>query len=245
LIRIEVDDVDPDRAAALANEFVAELNAQNRRLAVSDASQRRLLLEDQLEREKAALSSAEDAMKRGQQTSGMIEVNGQTQVAIASIAQVSAQIKASEVALQRLKLGATVENPAVRQTEAELAELHSQLHRLETSARDGPLLATSAIPDVGLGYVRRLRDVKYHEFLYEMLSKEYEAARIDESKAASPLQVVDIAVPPDQKSGPHRVLISALGGVIGVTVGTFLACLLHYRKSVPGSRAAQGPISRA
>jgi uncharacterized protein involved in exopolysaccharide biosynthesis len=216
LIRVEVDDHDPKRAADMANAFVSELDEQNRRLAISEASQRRQLLESQLVDEKSALAVAEEDMKSTQQRTGIIEVTGQTQVAIASLAQLRAQITVNEVALQRLKMGATPENPAVLQTETELAEMRAQLLKLEKSSPDGdPLMATSAIPAAGLGYLRRLRDLKYHEFLFELLSKQYEAARIDEAKASPAIQVVDTAIPPDKKSGPLRTLIILLGCLVG------------------------------
>ena len=63
-----------------------------------------------------------------------------------------------------------------------------------------------------------LRDLKYHETLFELLSKQYEAARIDESKASPPIQVVDAAIPPDKKSGPLRSLIIVVGCILGAVI---------------------------
>jgi uncharacterized protein involved in exopolysaccharide biosynthesis len=231
LLRIEVEDADPTRASAMANAYVAALDEQNRRLAVGEASLRRAFLEKQLNNEKNELAAAEEAMKDTQRRTGIIEVTGQTQVAIASIAQLRAQITAGEVALARLKMGATDENPAVAQTQSELDALQSELRKMERSSDRGPMLATSAIPEAGLGYIRRLRDLKYHEFLYELLSKQYEGARIDESKAAPPLQVIDLAVPPDKKSGPRRTLITGLGGVVGALISILAAYIQHHRKT--------------
>jgi tyrosine-protein kinase Etk/Wzc len=238
LIRIEVKDHDPARAAAMANMYVSELQEQNKRLAVSEAGQRRAFLEQRLADEKVALAAAEDAMKETQQRSGMIEVTGQTHVAIGSMAQLRAQVTAGEVALQRLKMGATAENPAVLQVEAEVAALREQLRKLERAPEQGALLSASSIPAAGLNYIRRLRELKYHEFLFELLSKQYEAARFDESKAAPPLQVVDLAVPPDKKSGPLRALITGLGALVGGLAGAFAAILLQYRKTAGARRPA-------
>ena len=59
LITISVDDHDPKRAADLANGYLDALYQQNGRLALTEASQRRLFFEQQLVREKDALADAE------------------------------------------------------------------------------------------------------------------------------------------------------------------------------------------
>ena len=84
------------------------------------------------------------------------------------------------------------------------------------------MVATSAIPAAGLEYLRRLRELKYHEFLFEILSKQYEAARIDESQVAPALQLVDAAIAPDKKSGPPRGLIVLLGLFITGAVASII-----------------------
>src|SRR5439155_9057100 len=91
-----------------------------------------------------------------------------------------------------------------------------ELGRVEGAAplaawANGETLASSGLDNLG-----RLRNVKYYEFLYEMLAKQYELAKIDEAKDAVVIQVVDVAIPPDRKSKPLRVLIVVL---VGLTVG--------------------------
>jgi len=235
LIKLEVDDPEPKRAAAIANAYFSELNIQNTSYGTTEARDRRLFLEKQLDEERTALSTAEDEMKRTQVQTGIIHVEAQTSVAIASAAQLRAMITAGEVSLQQLNIGATGENPEVRRVEVELDALQAQLKKLEEAPRGGgdPLVATSAIPAAGLAYMRRLRDLKYHEFLFEMLSKQYEAARIDESKVAPALQLVDAAVPPDKKSGPHRELIVLFGLLAAAASGSVIAYARHNNGNPP------------
>jgi tyrosine-protein kinase Etk/Wzc len=59
------------------------------------------------------------------------------------------------------------------------------------------------------------RLVKYHQFLFDLLARQYEAARIDEAKAAPVIQIVDPALPPDRKSSPFRALWAIVGCVLG------------------------------
>ncbi|HUI57758.1 MAG TPA: Wzz/FepE/Etk N-terminal domain-containing protein [Bryobacteraceae bacterium] len=237
LIRIEVEDTDANRAATMANGFVSELNEQNRKFAITEASQRRQFLEQRLIEAKDGLAAAEAAMKQLQSQTGLVQLDAQTSIAIGTAAQLKAQLTAGEVALQRLKMGATDQNPEVLNVEAELDALRAELRKARSSAQpgdDGPLIASSKLPQAGLDYIRRLRDLKYNEFLYELLSKQYEAARIDESKAAPALQIVDAAVPPDTKSGPHRTLITGFGGLGAALLGCIIAYTRHVQTGSAG-----------
>lgn len=233
LIRIEVEDVDPNRAASIANAYVSELSMQNRKMAAADATQRRAFIEKRLAEEKASLAHAENVMKRTQQQAGVIDVGAQAQVAIVSLSQLRAQIAASEIALDRLKLGAAADNPAVIQAAAEISAMRTQLRNATTSSgQHGPRFAASEIPAAALDYVRSLREVKYHELLFELLSKQYEAAKIDESKSVPDLHVIDSAVPPDKKSGPHRTRIVLAGAIFAVLLTAAFTYLLADNRSL-------------
>lgn len=230
LIKITVEDHDPKRAANMANAFIAALNKQNDRLAISESAQRRLVFEREVGREKTALLGAENFLQATQQKTGLVEVSGQAQVMMAFIAQLRGEIAMREVALQRLKTSATSQNPEVVGQETELASLHSQLSKLERGSsgqRSGdPLIPVANVPKSGLEYLRALREVKYHETLFEVLSKQYEAARIDEAKEAPVIQVVDYAIPPEKKSGPHRALLTIFWAMLSGVAG----CIFIYRR---------------
>lgn len=231
LIKVEVVDNMPTRASALANAYSAELDVLVKSLAVSSAGQRRLVMESRLEQEKTAVSKAESLMKNMQQQTGVLQLDQQSTLAIGTLAQLKAQITSMEVALERLKTGATAENPEVLRLTAELNALRTQLRAKETSSpRGNPLLATSALPEAGMAYLQNLRDLKYHETLFELLSKQYEAARLDEARGAPDLQVIDTATVPDKKSGPPRTLITVAGCVLGTAVASAILWFTHTRE---------------
>lgn len=217
LIKISVEDRDPKRAAALANAFVDELYKQNSRLALTDASQRRLFFERQLAKEKDALANAEIALRDTEQSTGLLAPAGQTEALIRAAAQLRAQIASREVQLQAMRSYATDQNPRVQVLNREIAGLKQQLSALETRTGGSKLDPTAGkLPQASLEYLRKLRNLKFHETLYELLAKQYEAARIDEAKQAPLIQVVDRAVVPDTKSSPHRLLIVALTVALGL-----------------------------
>jgi tyrosine-protein kinase Etk/Wzc len=229
LIQISVEDQDPKRAADLTNAYVDRLQERNSQLAVTEASQRRLFFERQFKAEKDLLSQAETDLKKTQEQKGIFQVNSQVEAVIRSMAQIRAEVALREVNLQRLRAGATTQNPEVLRQEIELKELRSQLQNLEVSSekkRAGdPLMPTSMVPSAGLEYARRLREVKYHESLYELLAKQFELAKIDEAKEAPVIQIVDRAIPPDQKTSPRRRLYIALGILFGLVFGAILSLL--------------------
>ncbi len=219
LIKISVEDRDPKRAAALANGYLDELAKQNRRLALTESSQRRLFFESQLETQKRSLADAESALKVTQERTGVLQVNSQVESAIASMARLRAEVTGREVALSSLRNAATPQNPEVVRQETELATLRAQLQRLEANNDTGHpgdlMIPTSKVPKLGLEYLRAVRELKYNETLFELLSKQYEVARIDEAKDAPVIQVVDTALPPEHKSWPPRTEFALSGALAG------------------------------
>lgn len=232
LIRIRVDDHDRARAAAIANAYADELHGQNSRLALTSAAQRRLFFERQLAGEKNALADAEIALKKTQQANGLIFPPGQSEALIRSIAQLRAEIAAREVQLESMRTYATGGNPQVQLVERELAALREQARALEAGKTQAGSMAvtTRGLPQASLDYIRRLRDLKYHETLFEILAKQYEAARIDEARLAPVLQVVDSAVIPDKKSWPPRRLLIFAAGCLGALAAGAFVLVQDYRR---------------
>jgi tyrosine-protein kinase Etk/Wzc len=231
LIEITVKDKAPKQASDLANFYVDALYRMNSSLAITEAGQRRLFYDQQLADEKAALVKAEEDLKSTQLKTGLISLTGQADLAIRNVAQTRAQIASREVELQSLRAYESDENPDVIRLQQELGTLRSQLAALESNQKQlapgDTQIATDQMPAGSLEYIRKLREVKYHDTLLELLSRQYEAARIDEAKSAPIIQVVDRAVPPDRKSGPPRLLILLGSGLLGFCV----ACAWSFSRS--------------
>jgi len=224
LITISVTDHDPQRAADIANAYLAELHKQNDRLALTEAAQRRVFFQQQLEQEKNALGDAEVDLAKTEEKTGLIQPRGQAELQIATIAQAQAEIASREVQLAALQQAATDQNPDVIRIRSEITGLQAQLKKLQDkSGSPGPgqiQVPTAKVPALTLEYVRKEREVKYHEALFALLARQYEAARLDESRSAPLMQVVDSATKPDKKSGPLRTVLTLaaffLGGIFGI-----------------------------
>ena len=228
LIHIIVEDHDPNRASEMANAYVDELYSLNSHLATTEAAQRRVFFDQELADEKSALAIAENELKQTAEKTGIIHLGGQAESIIRSLAVLRAEIASREVQINSMRIFATDQNPVAIRAQEEIKSLREQLDKLEKDPRNPQLsnpigIPAGRVPAVSLEYARKLREVKYHETLFELLAKQYEAARIDEAKAAPIIQVVDRAVPPDKKSGPHRSLILLGCAFVGFFVGYAIA----------------------
>lgn len=223
LIRISVEDRDPKRAADLANGYVEELRKLSASLAITEAARRRLFFEEQLQQAKDALTQAEEAMTKTQQSTGVLQIDSQARSLIESAAILRAQVMTKQVQIESMRSFATDDNPGLILAKQELAALRLQLDRLAGSQQDPGSdinLSKGRVTQSGMEYLRRYRDLKYHETVFELLAKQFEIAKLDEAREGSIIQVVDVAVPPDKKSSPHRLLI-----VIAVTILAFMVAV--------------------
>lgn len=244
MIRIAVEDRDPRFAAQLANAYVEQLVRLTRTLAVTEAARRRLYFEGQLKTVKNQLADAEVTMRKMQETTGMLQLDAQVKNIITNEAQLQGMIGAKEVQLGAMRSFATANNPAYIRLQEEVRGLNAQLGKLkkgQESTQGDAMMATRKIPEIGVEYIRSLREVKYYETMFDMMAKQYELAKIDESKDSSAIQLLDAAVVPEKKSGPQRSLL-LLGGLIGgIVLATIIALL---RDSYLRMRSDVGNLAR-
>ena len=223
-ITIEYSDKDPQFAATIANAYVEELDRLNSTLAVTEASRKRLFFERQLKGSRANLDAAENALKQTQERTGLIQLEKQGGAIIEAVANVRAQIAAKEVELAGMGAFATPQNPDYRQIQQVIVGLRAQLAKLEANSAGSDIkVPTGKLPETGLEFLRKTREFKYQETLFELLSKQFEIAKIDEAKDASLIQVVDKALVPEQKSKPKRSLIVILATMMAFFIGVLLA----------------------
>lgn len=225
-ITIEYSDEDPKFAASVANAYVEELDKLNNTLAVTEASRKRLFFETQLKMTRDNLAAAEVGFKQTQERTGLIQPEAQGQAIIMAASNLRAQVTAAEVKLQSMGSFATPQNPDYQKLQQNLTSLRAQLAKAERNGVQGRgdiMVPTGKLPETGLEYIRKMRDLKYQETLFELLSKQFEIAKIDEAKEAALIQVVDKALVPEKKSKPKRSLIVILATLMAFFIGVLLA----------------------
>jgi tyrosine-protein kinase Etk/Wzc len=242
IVSVQVDDDDPKRAAALANAYVEELDRLTQRVAVTEGGRKRVFLEKQLRQAKDNLAESEVAMRKTMEKTGLIQLEAQGRILIESIAAIRAQVAAKEIELASMQTVMTESHPSYVRARQELGGLKAELRKLEqtdSSALRSAIPSAGKVPESGLEYVRKLRDVKYFETLFEVLAKQYEIARSEEAADSGMIQVVDVAVPPDYKSRPQRTLIVLISALAAAMIAVLIALIQE------GKEAARRDPSKA
>ncbi|MES2016805.1 MAG: Wzz/FepE/Etk N-terminal domain-containing protein [Pseudomonadota bacterium] len=226
LIVISVTDKDPEFAATLANGYTEELMKLTQTLAITEAQQRRAFFEKQLLETKDQLANAEVGLRETQERTGMLMPDTQVGAIITTAAQLKGAIAAKEVQLSAMRTFATGRNPDLLLLQQEIQGMKVQLSKLERNqgGKSGDfMVATDKIPQVGVEYVRSLRNVKYYEAMFEMLAKQFELAKIDEAKDVSSIQVLDKAVPAEREANPRLLKLPAAGLFGGLILAVLIA----------------------
>jgi tyrosine-protein kinase Etk/Wzc len=202
LISVEVDDKDPKFAADLANAHVDELRNLLGRLAVTEAQQRRMFFEKQLAQTKDKLAKADVALKSSGINSSALKSSPSS--AVEAVARLKAGISVQEVKLGSMRHYLTESAPEFKLALNELASLKTQLTKAENE---------EPATQEGSDYVARYREFKYQETMFELLSKQFELAKVDESREGAVIQVLDIAQPPERKARPKKAMIAMIAAL--------------------------------
>jgi tyrosine-protein kinase Etk/Wzc len=245
-IAVSVTDEDRKRVAAMANAYAEELRILTKTLAVTEAAQRRLFYEDQLKQAKDALFAAELSFQQVQQSKGLVQLDAQAKAMIESLALLRAQIAAREVDLQALRSYSTEQNPELRLAEEELSSLRAEATRLEERNHSSGFghLSLGDVPGAGVEYLRAEHEVKYRQAMFDLLLKQYDAAKLDESKDAAVIQVLEPAIEPDRISSPTLARMILLFTVGGLFAGTLFALLQWWKEFMQSDPRAATRLRR-
>ena len=242
LISISVTDSDRNRAAEIANTYTEQLQVLSKSVSMSEAGRRRGFFEEQLTSQKEKLVAAEIAFQQIQQQKGLVHLDSQATALIGGIAAIRARAAEKDVELQALRSYSTEQNPDVALAERELASLRGEATRMEQQSGTGfSDIALKDVPKAGLDYIRAQRELQFQQAFFDLLLRQYEAAKLDEARDATVIQVVEMASAPDRHSSPQRLLILALSAFIGLFLGCVAALVLHrfdLEKEDPESAAA-------
>jgi uncharacterized protein involved in exopolysaccharide biosynthesis len=227
LISISATDGDKKRASDIANAYTEQLRVLSKTISVTEASRRRLFFEEQLKSQKEVLVATEVAFQQIQQSKGLVHLDAQANVIIGSLAAVRGQIAAKEVEVQALRSYSTEHNPDVQLAERELATMQGEAAQMEQNSQPTGYsdLGLKDVPKAGLDYIRAQRELQYQQAFFDLLLRQYEAAKLDEAKDAAVIQVVEPAVEPDRSSSPNRPLILLISAILGLFLGILIATL--------------------
>lgn len=252
VITITVTDRDPQRAAAIARIYVEELNRMVTTLNTSGAHRERVFLEDRLRIVKQELDQSARDFSDFSSKNTAIDIKEQGRAMVEAAATLQGQEIAAESELRGLEQIYTPTNVRVRAALARIAELQRQLQKLggaasftEANPESAPALYPSIrqLPKLGLTYADLYRTLKINETLFEVLTKEYELAKVQEAKEIPSVKVLDPAKPPERRAGPSRLLICLSGVVFSFSLAAiWILAGIHWNNTDlrhPGRMLAQ------
>jgi uncharacterized protein involved in exopolysaccharide biosynthesis len=236
LMSVEVDDPDPVFAADMANAYVQELGIFLGKIAITDAQQRRLYFENQIKKTQYDLAQAETTFRETQERSGLQIPSAVADIGIQEIAELHGQIRARELQLQAMSSFATPQNAEVKKRMTELLAMRAHLGKLEMgSSTESSKTSKGALQQ---GALLAYRNMKVQESILESLVKQYEFAKVDESKDGPLVQVIDAATPPERRSSPKRTNLVLMSTTAGLFLGIALAFIrqrfLNAQESLEG-----------
>lgn len=228
IIAITVEDKDPKLAAEMANAFVEELGRLTIKLNSKGASDNREYLQERLSKARTDLMQAEANLKNFQIQNKAIDITEQAKGTIRGIADLMAQLAVQEVQLANLRRQFTDTSQEVKSINTSITNLKSQISKLESNRPGYTIPNIGSIPSLGEKYVRLTRDFKIQETLVELLTKQYEMAKLAEQKNVSTIQVLQKAQIPDRKSKPQKSVIVMLATVAALMTSVFAAYIVNY-----------------
>ena len=243
LMTVEVDDTDPVFAANMANAFIEELGKSLGKLAVTDAQKRRIYFENQIKKTQDDLSAAEIHFRTVKQKSGLQLPSVTADININQVTDLHSQIASREIQLEALNLYSTPQNTDVKRLVTELTAMKTHLLKIEKGSNE-----TSKPENIQQEALQAYRNMKVQDSLLESFTKQYELAKVDESKDGPLIQVIDHATPPERRSSPKRtklVLQSAFEGLGLAIVFVFLKYMIQKTASTPAGQVRLNNLKRA
>ena len=227
IISISVKDTNAQFAADLTNAYLSELDHVMLQVATSAARRERVFIEQRLGEEKKVLDDAEQRFSKFASNSMALDIPQQTRVMVESAARLQGELIAARAELEGIEQIYTPENTRVRTVQARVDELQRALDRINTGADasapvngSNPYPSVKKLPLVGLEWTDLYRNTKIHETVYELLTQQYEVARIQEAREIPTVKVLDAAVVPERRHPSPALVI-----IVGVILSFLLACL--------------------
>jgi tyrosine-protein kinase Etk/Wzc len=238
IIRVSVTYKNKQLATDIANSYFEELDKFNTETAMTLGKKFRIFVENRLKENIDSLEEAEEKLRNFQEVNRTVALDTEIQAAIETIALLKSQIISLEVQKGAWSAAGRSDNPFIANIDRELRALRRQLADIERGSKKqveqgfgaGFAVPFTKLPKVALEYARLMRDVKVQEAIYELLTQQYEQAKIMELKDTPTIQILDKARPPDRRSFPRRSVIVILVFIAAIAVNILLVLSIEYVK---------------
>lgn len=231
VITIKVEDESPVRARDLAQAYLDELDTLVNKTSTSSARQERVFLEHRLQSVQADLENAQIELSDFSSKNTTVDISAQTRAMVEVGARLEGEIVAEQSGLESMRQIYTDDNARVREAQARIGVLQRELNKLAGSSAPLPQSSASStqtagelypplrqLPRLAVRYVDLLRRVKVQEAVFELLTEQYEMARLQEAKDIPVVHVIDAPGIAEKKSFPHRVILTGVFTLLAFAV---------------------------
>ena len=240
IITINVQDGDPQRAAQLARAYIDDLNLRIEKLTTSAARREREFLEERLKDIKRQLDESTLQLSKFSSRNMTFDPQIQGKAMIEAAATLQGQVIAAQTELSGLEQIYGPENSRVKAASARVGELRSKLRSLSGAGESGGSSAgqlgpsLEQLPLLGNTYYDLARQAKINETVFEVLTKQYELAKVQEAKEVPSIRVLDEPVVPEKKVWPPRIFIIVIGTLLTLIAGiTYFIAINEYAQMSP------------
>ncbi|HTJ30302.1 MAG TPA: GNVR domain-containing protein [Acidobacteriaceae bacterium] len=235
VITITVSDTDRGRAQQMARAYVDELNRLLVQVSTSAARRERMFIESRLDNVSLKLNTAENELSQFSSRTSTVDIKEQTHAMVDAGERMQAQWIVAQADLESLRQIYGDQNLRVKAAQEKVGILQRQLSRMgggetasgQPGAKTGEMYPPlRQLPQLGVQWANLTREVRVQEQVYDLLSAEYESARIKEAREVETVSVIDPAGWPEKKSFPPRLLLVALGTVGALAAAALLLLLV-------------------
>jgi len=234
IISIAVEDKDPKQAARIANAFVDELDRINKDVVMTRGKRTRLFLDRRLKETKDDLDTSENLVRVFQEQYKAVKLDDQSRTIIDAIGTLKGQVMAKEVEIEMLLSYSASASPQVEIIRRQIQGLKEQLAMLQKGTFDRAnmdqkdiFIPTERLPEILFQYTQLVREAKIQEAIYQLLTQQYEMARIEETKDSPTVTVLDIAKAPEKRTSPKRFRIVLISTLMSAFVAMLIAILVE------------------
>ena len=241
ILSIAVTDHNPRRAAAIAQGYVSELDRLVSQLSTSSARRERIFLESRLHEVKGELDVAATQFSEFASKNTALDIPAQGKASLEAAAKLQGELIAAQSELSGLEQIYAESNVRVKSLKARVDKLNQQLQKLGGDAanptNDEGLISPpiKKLPLLGVTYANLYRQNKIEETVYELLTQQYELAKVQEAKEIPTVKILDAPVLPTKKQFPGPGALICIGTLLGLAGGAgWLVFRKRWKESEPG-----------
>ena len=235
-LTINVIDVSPQRAADITTYMAQKLDEIHKELSTESARNRRIFLEDRLLLTKETMFRCEDSLALFQMHYGLVDLDEQAKATIEAASTIEARILTLQMDLNMAKKIFNADNQKINELEMNLQEMKKQRVSLEETRQSDLMIPLKQAPELGLQFFRLKRNLKVQEMIFEILTQQFEAAKLEEAKQTPHIQILDKAIPPQKRIKPKRTMMVEIGFLLGLACSFgYIGCSEYIRRMKSGN----------